>query len=247
MDAKLSRDLAFVVPAPYESAIGPEIRVMTVDVDLSDSPTTLIRSIVLKKTITGPRGRKLVVAAEAKSKGAYTEHRYHRAGSRQQAQQDATAHWRFVLSADAFSQEDGDLALVLICRVVPPYLTETKDHTDPEQRGAHRYRHAHGNMAHANVGDIWLINPREGHRAGQGTALGEISAGKFTLNRMVLLTVPIFSSSTARLQADHEAGQSLASSAHEVPGESFSKRSSAHFTGAGLGSDPSACINGASR
>jgi hypothetical protein len=158
MDAKLSRDLAFVVPAPYGIRYRSKVRVMTVDVDLSDSdhPDT----IVLKKTITGPRGRKLVVAAEAKSKG-YIQNIDIIELDPVNKHNKTTVHGRFVLSADAFSQEDGDLALVLICRVVPPYLTETKDHTDPSNEEPTDITTRTATM-HANVGDIWLINREKG-------------------------------------------------------------------------------------
>ena len=157
-DAKLSRDLAFVVPAPFGIRYRSKIHVMTVDVDLSDSdrPDT----IVLKKTITGPRGRKLVVAAEAKSKGYIqtidvieldTVGKHHK----------TTVHGRFALSQAAFAEGDGDLALVLICRVVPPYLTETMDHSDPSNEEPTDIT-THTATLHANVRDIWLINREKG-------------------------------------------------------------------------------------
>ena len=158
MDAKLSRDLAFVVPAPYGIRYRSKVHVMTVDVDLSDSdhPDT----VVLKRTITGPRGRKLVVAAEAKSKG-YIQNIDIIELDPVNRHNKTTVHGRFVLSADAFSQDDGDLALVLICRVVPPYLTMTKDHTDPSNEEPTDITTRTATL-HANVGDIWLINREKG-------------------------------------------------------------------------------------
>jgi hypothetical protein len=158
MDAKLSRDLAFVVPAPYGIRYRSKVRVMTVDVDLSDSdhPDT----IVLKRTVTGPRGRKLVVAAEAKSKG-YLQNIDIIELDAVNKHNRTTVHGRFVLSPDAFSQEDGDLALVLICRVVPPYLTQTKDHSDPSNEEPTDITTRTATL-HANVGDIWLINREKG-------------------------------------------------------------------------------------
>ena len=158
MEAKLTRDLAFVVPAPYGIRYRPKVRVMTVDVDLSDSdhPDT----IVLKKTISGPRGRKLVVAAEAISKG-YVQNIDIVELDPVNRHNKTTVHGRFVLSPAAFSAEDGDLALVLICRVVPPYLTQTQDHTDPSNEEPTDIT-THTATLHANVGDIWLINREKG-------------------------------------------------------------------------------------
>lgn len=157
-DAKLSRDLAFVVPAPYGIRYRSKVRVMTVDVDLSDSdhPDT----IVLKKTITGPRGRKLVVAAEAKSKG-YIQTVDIIELDPVNKHNKTTVHGRFVLSPAAFSEEDGDLALVLICRVVPPYVTQTQNHTDPSNEEPTDITTRTATL-HANIGDIWLINREKG-------------------------------------------------------------------------------------
>jgi hypothetical protein len=158
MDAKLSRDLAFVVPAPFGIRYRSKVRVMTVDVGLSDNdhPST----IVLKKTITGPRGRKLVVESEAKSKG-YIQNIDIVELDPVNKHNKTTVHGRFVLSPEAFAEEDGDLALVLICRVVPPYLTQTKDHTDPSNEEPTDITTRTATL-HANVGDIWLINREKG-------------------------------------------------------------------------------------
>jgi hypothetical protein len=166
-DAKLGRDLAFVVPAPFGIRYRSKTHVMTVDVDLSDSdhPDT----IVLKKTITGPRGRKLVVAAEAKAKG-YIQTvdviELDTVGKHNKT----TAHGRFALSETAFSAGDGDLALVLICRVVPPYLTETVDHTEPNNEEPTDITTRTATL-HANVGDVWLINREKGIVLAKGLRL----------------------------------------------------------------------------
>ena len=101
MDAKLSRDLAFMVPAPFGIRYRSKVHVMTVDVGLSDTdhPDT----IVLKKTITGPRGRKLVVATEAKSKG-FIQNIDIVELDPVNKHNKTTVHGRFVLSPEAFSR-----------------------------------------------------------------------------------------------------------------------------------------------
>jgi hypothetical protein len=157
-DAKLSRDLAFVVPAPYGIRYRSKIHLMTVDVGLSDADHP--DAIVLSKTVSGPRGRKLVVAAEAKSKG-YIQNvdviELEAVGKHNKT----TAHGRFALSQTAFEESDGDLALVLICRVVPPYLTETMDHSDPTNEEPTDITTRTATL-YANIGDIWLINRSKG-------------------------------------------------------------------------------------
>jgi hypothetical protein len=158
MDAKLSRDLAFVVPAPFGIRYRSKVRVMTVDVGLSDNDHP--NAIILKKTVTGPRGRKMVVEAEAKSKG-YIQNVDIIELDPVNKHNKTTVHGRFVLSPEAFAEQDGDLALVLICRVVPPYLTQTKDHTDPSNEEPTDITTRTATL-HANVGDIWLINREKG-------------------------------------------------------------------------------------
>lgn len=159
-DAKLSRDLAFMVPAPYGIRYRSKIHVMTVDVDLSDSDHP--DAIVLKKTIMGPGGRKLVVAAEAKAKGYIQNVDVIQLDTTGDKHNKTSVRGRFGLSEAAFEAAgDGDLALVLICRVVPPYLTETIEHSDPTNEEPTDITTRTATL-HANVGDVWLINREKG-------------------------------------------------------------------------------------
>jgi hypothetical protein len=167
MDTKLGRDLAFVVPAPYGIRYRSKVRVMTVDVDLSDSDHP--HAIVLKRTITGPRGRKLVVEAEAKAKG-YIQNIDIIELDPVNRHRKTTVHGRFVLSPEAFAQQDGDLALVLICRVVPPYLTQTTDHTEPSNEEPTDITTRTATI-YANIGNIWLINREKGIVLAKGLRL----------------------------------------------------------------------------
>src|SRR4029077_20960917 len=98
--ASLDRDLAFVVPAPYGIRYQSKTHLLTVNVDLSDDENP--GAILLKKTITGPRGRGLVVAPEAKAKG-YIQHIdliELKSGERNKT----TVHGRVTLSQAAFSE-----------------------------------------------------------------------------------------------------------------------------------------------
>jgi hypothetical protein len=159
-DAKLSRDLAFVVPAPYGIRYRSKIHVMTVDVGLSDSDHP--DAIVLKKTVTGPRGRKLVVAAEAKAKGYIQNVDLIELDTTSGKHNKTSVRGHFGLSEAVFEAAgDGDLALVLICRVVPPYLTESVEHSDPTNEEPTDITTRTATL-HANVGDIWLINREKG-------------------------------------------------------------------------------------
>jgi hypothetical protein len=154
----LGRELAFVLPAPYGIHYRSKTHVMTVDVGISDGDHP--DEIVLKRTVTGLRGRHLVVAAEAKAKGyiqkidlveldAVGKH------------DETTVHGRFVLSQDAYAQSDGKLAIVLLCRLVPPYLTESRDHSDPTDDEPTDVT-TRTSTLHAKVDDIWLVNQEKG-------------------------------------------------------------------------------------
>jgi hypothetical protein len=157
-DGDLGRELAFVVPAPYGIHYRSKTHVMTVDVGVSDGDHP--DEIVLKKTVTGLRGRHLVVAAEARAKGYIQKIdlvELDAAGRRD----ETTVHGRFVLSEDAYAQSNGKLAIVLLCRLVPPYLSETRDHSDPTDDEPTDIT-TRTSTLHAKVDDIWLINQEKG-------------------------------------------------------------------------------------
>jgi hypothetical protein len=157
-DGDLGRELAFVLPAPYGIHYRSKTHVMTVDVGVSDGDHP--DEIVLKRTVTGLRGRHLVVAAEAKAKGYIQKVdlvELDAAGKHD----ETTVQGRFVLSQDAYTQSDGKLAIVLLCRLVPPYLTETRGHSDPTDDEPTDIT-TRTSTLHAKVDDIWLVNQEKG-------------------------------------------------------------------------------------
>jgi hypothetical protein len=125
-DGALGRELTFVVPISRGIRYKSKTHVATVRVDLSDSDRPGM--IILKNTMTGRRGWHLVVAAEARSKG-YIEHIDMIVLDPVGSGHKTTVHGTF-RSSDA-NAIDGNLAIMLTCRLVPPYLTESIDHTDP--------------------------------------------------------------------------------------------------------------------
>jgi hypothetical protein len=166
-DGDLGREMAFVLPAPYGIHYRSKTHLMTVDVGVSDGDHP--DQIVLKKTVTGLRGRHLVVAAEAKAKG-YVQKidlvELDAAGKHD----ETTVHGRFALSQDAYTQSNGKLAIVLLCRLVPPYLTETRDHSDPSDDEPTDITTVTSTL-HAKVDDIWLINQEKGVVLAKGLRL----------------------------------------------------------------------------
>jgi hypothetical protein len=154
--AYLDRDLAFVVPAPHGILYRSKTHLLTVNVDLSGDTRGVI---LLKKTITGPRGRGLVVATEAKSKG-YIQHIdliELKSGKRSKTR----VHGRMTLSQAAFSEANGDFAIVLMCSMAPPYLTDRRDHSDPSDDEPTDIT-TRTSTLYANIHAIWLVSPQRG-------------------------------------------------------------------------------------
>jgi hypothetical protein len=165
--ADLGREFAFVVPVSQGIRYRSKAHVMTVDVGVSDSdyPDT----IILKKTVKGPRGRNLVVAAEAKAKGFIQNIdliELDAVGKRNKT----TVHGRFALSPEAFAEGEGDFSIVFVCRLVEPYLTDVRDHSDPTNDEPTDIT-TRTSTLHAKVDDIWLINKDKGIVLAKGLRL----------------------------------------------------------------------------
>ncbi|MGF6880311.1 hypothetical protein [Paraburkholderia sp. MM5477-R1] len=155
--ASLDRDLAFVVPAPYGIRYQSKTHLLTVDVDLSEDDNPGV--ILLKKTITGPRGRGLVVAPEAKAKG-YIQHIdliELKSGERSKTR----VHGRVTLSQSAFYEANGDFAIVLRCSMAPPYLTDRREHSDPSNDEPTDIT-TRTSTLYTNIHAIWLVSPQRG-------------------------------------------------------------------------------------
>ncbi|MDE1180445.1 hypothetical protein [Paraburkholderia sp.] len=155
--AGLDHEIAFVVQAPYGILYRPKARSLSVNVDLSGDGTPGL--ILLKKTITGPRGRGLVVAPEAKAKG-YIQHIdviQLDSGQVNKAQ----IQGRVPLTHTAFDEANGDFAVVLVGRLAPPYLTDSVEHTDPTNDEPTDIT-TRTSTLHVDVQAVWLVSPAKG-------------------------------------------------------------------------------------
>lgn len=164
----LDRELVFIVPVPYGVLYRSKTHVLTVDADLSgeDAPG----AILLRKTITGPRGRGLVVAAEAKAKG------YIQLIDLIELKLDegskTEVHGRMTLSPDKFAKTNGDFAIALLCRLTPPYLTDQRDHSDPSDDEPTDIT-TRTSILHTNIEGIWLVSPQSGIVLSKNLHLGK--------------------------------------------------------------------------
>lgn len=125
--AASNRDLVFVVPVQHGIRYQAKKRLLTINLDLSDE--TLPGLIILQKSITGPNGRGLVVAPEAKSKG-YIQH-IDVVGIESGQGKKTVVRGHAVLSQAAFNTAREHLAVVLTGRLRSPYLNDRSDHSEP--------------------------------------------------------------------------------------------------------------------
>jgi hypothetical protein len=166
-DAGLARTLAFVVPADHGLHYRSKAHLMLVDVSLADDDTP--DAITLKRTVAGPRGRKLVVATEAKAKGFIQnidEIELDASGGKNQL----SVRGKFALARADYDRSAGHVAIVLVCRLVPPYLTETREHTDPTDDEPTDIT-TRSSVLHASVQDVWVIDQASGKLLAKGLQL----------------------------------------------------------------------------
>ncbi|MFC0692903.1 hypothetical protein [Paraburkholderia humisilvae] len=150
------RSFVFVVNAPLGILYESRTHLLKVDVPLADDERP--GYIVLKKTVTGSSGRRLVIAPDAKAKGyvqTIDRIELETAGKR------ATAHGRLRLSQSAFAAANGDFAIALVCHLVPPYLTDRHDHQDPTDDEPTDIT-TRTSTLYANVDEVWLIDVGDG-------------------------------------------------------------------------------------
>ena len=125
----LDRDVTFVMPVRYGLRYSTRRHLLTLDVDLFDAERTDRTDILLRKVTTGPRGRGLVIAPEAKAKGYIQQVDIIEIDAGQG--QNTSVRSRMRLSPAVYAQAHGDFALVFSGRLVRPYLTEQSEHADP--------------------------------------------------------------------------------------------------------------------
>lgn len=125
----LDREVTFLVPVSYGLRYQSHRHLLTLDFDLVDGDGEGRTGILLRKTISGPRGRGLVIAAEAKAKGYIQQIDIIELDPGKD--RETTVRGRVRLSPAAYAQTHGDFALALSGRLVRPYLTEHSEHAEP--------------------------------------------------------------------------------------------------------------------
>ncbi|HDR9767561.1 TPA: hypothetical protein QDC27_002542 [Burkholderia cepacia ATCC 25416] len=125
----LDREVTFLVPVSYGLRYQSQKRLLKVNVDLVDPDGEGRTGILLRKVITGPRGRGLVIAPEAKAKGYIQQIDIIELDPGKGGK--STVRGSVRLSLAAYAQAQGGFAFALSGRLVRPYLTEHVEHAEP--------------------------------------------------------------------------------------------------------------------
>nr|WP_230943481.1 hypothetical protein [Burkholderia cepacia] len=155
----LDRDVTFVVPVRYGLRYSTRRHLLTLDVDLFDAERNDRAGILLRKVTTGPRGRGLVIAPEAKAKG-YIQHVDIIELDSGQGKKTAIRS-RMRLSPAEHDRANGDFALVFSGRLVRPYLTEQTEHVDPSIDEPTDIT-TRVSTLHMDLHGIWLVSQSSG-------------------------------------------------------------------------------------
>jgi hypothetical protein len=155
--ASLDRELVFVVPIPYGVLYRSKTHVLTIDADLASEDVP--GAILLKKTVTGPDGRGLTVAAEAKAKGYIQQ--IDLIGLKPDATSKTRIHGHLTLPPSTFAKVDGDFAIALMCSLSQPYLSDQHEHSDPTDDEPTDIT-TRTSILYTEIQAVWLISPQTG-------------------------------------------------------------------------------------
>jgi hypothetical protein len=162
------RTFLFMIPAPHGILYRSGTHVLSVNVPLaSDDDPDMIQ---LYQNVVGQSGRGLVIAPDAKAKGFIQKIDSIELAT--QGKQKTTARGRLKLSQASFEQADDNFAIVLVCTLEPPYLTEEREHSDPtDEEPTDITRRT--STVHANVQAVWLVNKKDSTVLAKGLRLAK--------------------------------------------------------------------------
>ena len=162
------RTFLFMIPAPHGILYRANTDMLSVNVPLAsdDHPDT----IQLYQNIEGQSGRGLVIAPDAKAKGFIQKIDSIELATEGSAK--TTARGRLKLSQATFEQADDNFAIVLVCTLEPPYLTDAREHSDPTDEEPTDITRRTSTL-HASVQAVWLVNQKDGTVLAKGLRLAK--------------------------------------------------------------------------
>ncbi|SPB13864.1 hypothetical protein NOV72_01129 [Caballeronia novacaledonica] len=151
------RTFTFVIPVSYGVRYLSKKKVLSVNVSLAapENPD----AILLKQTVKGQSGRKLVVAPEAKEKGFVQT--VDVIQLKPESGLKTTVSGRVMLPRFDHERGNGDFAIVLICSLAPPYLTDDIEHSAPTDEEPTDITRRTSTL-NGRVDAAWLIDSKEG-------------------------------------------------------------------------------------
>nr|WP_284506115.1 hypothetical protein [Caballeronia sp. INDeC2] len=151
------RTFTFVIPVSYGVRYLSKKKVLSVNVSLAapENPD----AILLKQTVKGQSGRKLVVAPEAKEKGFVQT--FDIIQLKPQSGIKTAVSGRIVLPSFDHERGSGDFAIVLICSLAPPYLTDDVEHSAPTDEEPTDITRRTSTL-NGRVDAAWLVDRKEG-------------------------------------------------------------------------------------
>lgn len=158
----------FMIPAPHGILYRSSTNMLSVNVPLAsdDDPD----AIQLYQNIVGPSGRGLVIAPDAKAKGFIQKIDSIELAT--QGKQKTTARGRLKLPKSTFEQADDNFAIVLVCTLEAPYLTDEREHSDPTDEEPTDITRRTSTL-HASVQAVWLVNKKDNTVLAKGLRLAK--------------------------------------------------------------------------
>jgi hypothetical protein len=156
-DDPTARMLAFVIPATYGVRYHAKKKVLTVDVSLAAAEDP--DAILLRKTVTGQSGRKLVVAPEAKAKGFIQTVDLIELATGEKTR--TSVKGRVIVTNFDRANPASDYAIVIVCMLRAPYLTEQTEHHDPTEEEPTDITTRISTL-HAKIDAVWLVDRKDG-------------------------------------------------------------------------------------
>jgi hypothetical protein len=151
------RTFVFVIPVSYGVRYQSKKKILTVNVSLAAPGDP--GAILLRQTVKGQSGRKLVVAPEAKAKGFVQT--FDVIQLRPEGGARTTVTGRALLPSFDREHGGGDFAIVLICALEPPYLIDDVGHSSPTEEEPTDITRRTSTL-NGNVDAAWLIDRRDG-------------------------------------------------------------------------------------
>lgn len=155
--SQAERTFAFVIPASYGVRFESKKKLLSVNVSLAAPEHPDV--ILLKRTVEGQSGRKLVIAPEAKAKGFVQ--------TIDTIQLETDDHAKTSVRGSALlpdfdpSHGNGDFAIVLVCSLEPPYLSDRSEHSDPTDEEPTDITRRTSTL-HGRIDGLWLVDRNDG-------------------------------------------------------------------------------------